>query len=337
MSNSIKYILLWVVALLPLWGVAQTTVTANRVIVKDSLSLDGKWIKRINTSNMLQNAGEQTISTDAELKRYIDQAVAEGGTSAIEVAKMIKNPYVLNVGVTLWSKGYINPLINFSLNFLSSDGVKTTCNITGKYAFDCFSVYGKPPFTLYGAIPNTTSDSTLSIQISTQERPTSGGSLPSYSNFVQCKPGDTAIISGDHLRGNFRMSVKAGVRTSVDNSSFYINEKIKNHTSTQSIYLTKSNDGRIALMPGQEISQRHLLQNKPVIRKYSLNAASFFEGIGGEYLAGYPNSQAVRCKVYRNGVLYSTKDLSAFMDDGFGFEVDPTWTDCEIILEDIQP
>ncbi|RAJ75546.1 hypothetical protein CLV59_109160 [Chitinophaga dinghuensis] len=329
-----KIFLLWVVVLLPLWGVAQTTVTANRVVIKDSLSLNGKWINRFNTDSAPETNSVQTISSDAVLKKYIDR-VAGGGISTTELSKMMKNPDVLEVKVSLWTKARVAPSLNFTLNFLSSDGIKSTCNVYGKYSIDYFTVYGKPPFSLYAAIPNATSDSTLSVSVASQERPTSTGAFQNYANYVLFKPGDTAIITADQLRGNVLIYVKAGVRTSLDNSLIYINEKITNRSSTQSIYVSKPNSGTLALMPGQEISQRHLLQIRSGYGSYNISAATFFKAPGGEYLASYPNSKALRCKVYRNGVLKSTKDLSAFMDDNFSIPLDATWTDCEIIVEDI--
>ncbi|MFB6454428.1 hypothetical protein ACE38W_04085 [Chitinophaga sp. Hz27] len=333
-----KNILIWVVVLLPMLGVAQTTVTANRVIIKDSLSLHGKWINRINSDGIPQISGEQTISSDAAMKAYIDQ-VSGGGISPTELAKMMKNPDVLEVKVGIWDKGSVSPMLNFTLNFLSSDGIKSTCNVYGKYAGDYFTVYGKPPFSLYATIPNVTADSTLSVLVYSQERATSTGTLQNYNNFVLFKPGDTAIINADRLRGYVTIGVRVGVRPSLDNSLIYINEKITNHSSSQSIYVTKPNNSNpynnLALMPGQEISQRHLLQNRSGYGSYRITAATFFEAPGGEYLPSYPNSKAVRCKVYRNGSLQSTKDLTAYMDDSFSIPIDATWKDCEIVVEDI--
>gem|GEM_PF-6948173 len=314
---------------------AQSNISTNRIVIKDSLSLDGKWIKRINNDSTLQTAGEQSVSTDGAIKKYIDNATSGGGgVSPSEIAKMMMNPDALDVVVRFWTGQWMTPLINFNLSFLSSDGIKSTYYVSGYHPKETFPVYGKPPFSLYVAIQNVTTDSVLAINLSTTEQSSVIG-YENYSNFVLIKPGNTAVITADRLRGNLLIGIESWLRTYPENHLISVNERVKNHSATQSINMYKSGYGNIILMPGQEISQPNLWLDQNGYKECSLQGFDFHTAINGKYITAVPITSSIRFKVYRNSVLYMTKEVHAFKDDNLVFEIDPTWTDYEIILEDI--
>ncbi len=315
---------------------AQSNTTVSRILVKDSLSINGKWISKINNDSTLESISESSISTDAALKKYIDRATAGVGSSA-DITKMIRNQNALEVAVLFWTGQRMTPLVNFNLNFLSSDGIKSTYYVSGYHPYEVFSVYGKPPFSVYATINNTTSDSVLSIKITTAEDP-GVNTYINYENIMLIKPGDTALIAANRLRGYLAIGIESWIRTYPENQLRYINEKIKNHSATHSITLTKAGVGDLVLMPGQEVSQRNIWLDQLGFSDNVVRAGAFRMAVSGEYLSSPYVTSPVRCSVYRNGVLFRTKDI--LVDDHdflLSFELDPTWEDYEIILEDIQP
>ncbi|RAJ75548.1 hypothetical protein CLV59_109162 [Chitinophaga dinghuensis] len=315
---------------------AQNNIVANRLLVKDSLSLNGKWIRQINNDSTLQNASNNSISTDAALKKYIDKSMLGGGSiSPGDVAKMVTGPSVLEVAVRFWTGDRMTPLINFNLNFLSSDGIKSTYYVSGAHPYEVFCVYGKPPFSLYATINNKTSDSVLSIHVSTAET-TTDNYYRSYDNSMFIKPGDTAFITADRLRGYLTIGIESWLRTYPENQIYYVNEKIKNHSATQTITIQKENYGPVVLMPGQEVSQRNIWLEQAGYKGIYLLAGSIYTATNGQYMMSNRITAPVRYTVYRNGELYLTKDFLDYMNSWY-FEIDPTWEDYEIILEDIQP
>jgi hypothetical protein len=71
-----RIILLTIFLLLPVLLIAQTNITANRVIIKDSLSINGSWIKRLHNDSTLQFADEQSLSVDGALKYIQHTSIA---------------------------------------------------------------------------------------------------------------------------------------------------------------------------------------------------------------------------------------------------------------------
>ncbi|MFB6454426.1 hypothetical protein ACE38W_04075 [Chitinophaga sp. Hz27] len=315
----------------------QSNITANRLLVKDSLSVNGKWIRQINNDSTLHNASNTSVSTDAALKKYIDKSMLEGGSiSPDDIAKTLANSNVLEVAVRFWTGQRMTPLINFNLNFLSSDGIKSTYYVSGEHSYEVFCVYGKPPFSLYAAVNNKTTDSVLSINISAAESIILNGNH-SYENNLIFKPGDTAILTADRLRGYLTISIESWLRTYPENHIYYINEKIKNHSAHQVLTLSKYNYGAVILMPGQEVSQRTIWLDQTGYRDNTLKAGAIYAASNGQYVISNRISAPVRLKVYRNGVLYATRDFPINDMSSLYFVLDPTWEDYEIILEDILP
>ncbi|MFB6454427.1 hypothetical protein ACE38W_04080 [Chitinophaga sp. Hz27] len=314
---------------------AQSVITGNRLLVKDSMSLNGNWVRQINNDSTLKGVSESSISTDAALMKYIAHATAGGGNvSALDIAKMRMNPNMLDVNVSFLATDWLIP---FELNFLSSDGIKSTFSISGSRPQDYFSVYGKPPFTLNAAFKNKTAASVMSVRLASSERYFVG--YGGYANYLLIKPGDSALIAADMLRGKLIIEIGAPLQTTPETHLTYVNEKFKNHTASQILYVANDGYNPKVLMPGKELSQRSLWLNPTATYSYGVRALSIHTGINGEYIVVFPLTETVRCSIYRNGALFATKDIPAFIDYGvqLPFTVDATWEDYEIILEDIQP
>ncbi|RAJ75547.1 hypothetical protein CLV59_109161 [Chitinophaga dinghuensis] len=321
--------------ILPSIASAQSVISGSRLLIKDSMCLNGNWVWQINNDSTLKDVSEKSISTDAALMKYIDHATTGGGNvSSLDIAKMMMNPNVLEVNVSFLATEWLIP---FNLSFLSSDSIKSTISFSGSRPNDVFSVYGKPPFSLYAEVRNKNASSVMSLSLRISERSvvTFGG----YGNYLLIKPGDSAFIVADKLRGKLSIEIGAPFQTTPETHLTYVNERIKNRSATQMLHMSMDGLNAKVLMPGQELSQRSLCLNPTGSYSYSIRAISFHTGSNGEYIAYMPNSAAVRCSVFRNGVLYATKDIPAYIDGSayLPIVIDATWEDYEVILEDIQP
>ncbi len=312
---------------------AQNNITANRLLVKDSLSLKGKWIGQINNDSTLSVVSEKSISTDAALMKYINQATTGGGSvSPADIARMVVDPNALQVEVNFGGWQYLSSPFNFDLNFLSSDGIKSTYRVFGRRPSDVFTVYGKPPFSLYTYIVNETADSLFSIGISSSEQAYTMQSP--YANFILVKPGDTAYIPADGLRSSLMINIEFRSIVSPGSQVVDVTERIKNHSASQYMLFYKDGLGSIALMPGKEISQHNLWFGNS---SCYVRGTSFHVAENGYFITSMPFNVPVRISVYRNGVLFTSKDIMPFKEVNLPFVMDATWVDYEIILEDIHP
>ncbi len=323
-----KIILLWVVMLLPVLGVAQTTVTVNRVIVKDSLSLDGKWIKRINNDSTLITAGEQSVSTDAAIKRYVDKVAAGGGMSYEERAKALLNPNYLEVWFIYYSRPATDTSTKFTINIESSDGVKTSYGISGISPFDIFYGYGKPPFTVSTAIKNTTVDSMLTLGVDGTNK-----FLKYYYSENNSIPGETIKLQATGLKGIVSMILNTN-KISEGKTNLKVHEKITNHSAHHVLKCSRYVGGNIWVLPGK-IEEHDYFWDKDLSFGMSAEANHVSINNMGDYVIGQGTSSSLRLKIYKNGQFFKEEIFPALSAIQKGFSMDTSWTDCELILEDL--
>ncbi|RAJ75545.1 hypothetical protein CLV59_109159 [Chitinophaga dinghuensis] len=325
MYRYIRNILLWVVVILPILGVAQTTVTANRVVIKDSLALDGKWIKRINNDSTLRTAGEQSVSTDGALKKYIDKVASGGGMSHEELIEAHLNPSCLEVTFEYGYKAIVDSSNKITLNIESSDGVKTIYDVSNDFPLAILYAYGKPPFSLHTEIRNNTLDSMIGLHVDARNK------MQRYYIYdSNSMPGDTMRLNLSDLRGTVNISVNAFLPLSNQNF-FAARAIIKNLSKDHVIDLNVGSSVGRYVYPGKVDNELHYLQdpNDFTIRCSAVRTAKY----GDCYLSGLIYSD-VRLKVYKNGALVWNGILSAFSNDYASVSIDASWKEYEIILED---
>ncbi len=305
----------------------QSNISTNRIIIKDSLSLDGKWIKRINNDSTLRNAGEQSVSTDAAMKKYVDKVAAGGGMSQEELIEASLNPHYLEIHLDNAYKMAVDSSDRIALHFESSDGIRTSYEISEDSAWALFYVYGKPPFSLRTEIKNRTVDSILNIGVNANNK------LQGYFSYdTYCMPGDTMQLNLFDLRGAVSFSQYAFKRPS-SQEFFLINGSLKNHSSRHVLDFNSGYPNGRFIYPGKvETDQYYFPINYYSFHFHALNLVT--TKYGDRILYGSCDSN-LRLKVYKNGVLVWNEIIPAFSNDIPEIPLDSSWKEFEIILEDV--
>ncbi|RAJ75544.1 hypothetical protein CLV59_109158 [Chitinophaga dinghuensis] len=306
----------------------QSNISTNRIVIKDSLSLDGKWIKRINNDSTLKTAGEQSLSTDGALKKYIDKVASGGGMSREELVNMLINPNCLEVRFQYSSRPITDTSEKFTIHIESSDGIKTDYDISGYYPWEIFYAYGAPPFKMDMEVKNTTIDSVLYFYMSASNR------------LMQYNIKESAALSGDTVKlhvTDLKGQVDISIGTYKLEDEFYfqpIKETFRNHSKNQVLGIGRNGSTRIFTLPGKEESQIYYWtqpnQNTIYIEAYY----SYTTKNGDYFVFDVPNSE-LRLKIYKNGALLREETLPKMIRKVVEVPMDSSWTDYEIVLEDV--
>ncbi|MFB6454429.1 hypothetical protein ACE38W_04090 [Chitinophaga sp. Hz27] len=308
-----------------LW--AQSNISANRIVIKDSLSLDGKWIRRINNDSTLKTVGDHSISTDAAMKKYIDK-VAGGNASYEEQAKALLNPNYLEVWFRYASSPVNDSSVKFTLNIESSDGVKTSYGITGVSPFEIFYAYGKPPFSLSTEIRNNTTDTLLSLTLDGTNK-----FLKYYYHESNSIPGEKMQILSTGLKGIVTLILNATKITSGE-TYLKLKETVKNYSAHHVLKYINYQNGTVLAMPGT-VEKRDCFWKMGGTAGGYAEVTHLFISSMGDYVIGPSTSSPLRLRFYKNGALFKEEMLSANSSLQKGILIDDSWTDCEIVLEDI--
>jgi hypothetical protein len=131
---------------------AQNTVTADRILIRDSVQLGSHWIKGVNNDGLLRYTTGHTISTDAALKQYIDNRSGRQAGPGIYVLCRYEN--------------YIFPPYQDSIkmDIVSADGIVTSTTIQQLSADRVFAA-GKTPFTIRGEYINKKAGTVLGYSV----------------------------------------------------------------------------------------------------------------------------------------------------------------------------
>ncbi|MFB6454425.1 hypothetical protein ACE38W_04070 [Chitinophaga sp. Hz27] len=304
---------------------AQSNATVNRLLVKDSMSIGGHWIKEIKSDSTMWGTHEGTISTDGAWKNHIlntarnsplnpvpgpprDSALTIDpvtGKLAISALKRFTIQQSAALHRNPWLKVAMNPMLSVmrdvipedSLQFecTSSDGVKTTISFHGGYP-DWNYAKGNPPYTIKADWVNRYPDKFILLNANAVFWGDNGRS-PINSLFAAYK--DTI-----HFRQQFisnSISFDIHLMDSVPNGVIM---PVTVRNNTRDMIILSVPTGTNTIFPNEDISikvwytQPMQIRCQGVVR--SANAEIFFSNVV---------KRAYRGRVYENGILTNTTEM----------------------------
>jgi hypothetical protein len=354
MHKYIKYLVLAAVYGLPLSATGQANITANRLIVKDSLVLNGQWISLVNNDPTLSHTGNKSLSTDAAIKAYLQQVLAlrkvgstnrkdsvlsidpsnrslvmvpaaggngSGNSDEDLVGKVIANRNILQISL------YNNPGIDsIRLTATSSDGIVTPILML-KDGDNYGYAYGMPPFSLQGNIPSDSLNNFLRVGVwalSTYDFE----KCMSYESNQYAFRGDSVVLDAHMLRGNIALYLNYHDSTLSSYDGYMIRDAhVVNRAKDKSLQVSDA-----SLPQGAQVTSSTFTPEMDYIQ---INVVDMKYKGNGDYSLGTPPLVNLRLRIYKNGVLFRDKTLTPASGFSDGFEVDTSWNSYEIYLDDI--
>ncbi len=324
---------------------AQGNATVNRLLVKDSMSIAGRWIRGIKSNSTMQGTNEGTISTDGAWKSYILNHVRNSPLrpvpgpardSALTIDPVTGQPAITKVLRKLLIKQdpilFRNPWLKVSMlpgnggailedtiyvKCTSSDGVQSVISFNGSYP-DWNYAKGIPPFTVAIDWVNKYPGKMTKLEVR-------GGFSPNSINTMNQFIGrynDTIHFEQKHL--NEPIEVLISLLDSLKNYKS-ISMTVRNRTS--SMISMEVPGGVNKVLPGEDLSYEHW---------YSSNIYFDVDGVSvsktGIMIVTARIRRQIRYQIYENGILTNTiqEDLHSNMPVPIK---DPT-ANVEIVLED---
>ncbi|RBL88523.1 hypothetical protein [Chitinophaga flava] len=278
---------------------AQSNISANRVAIKDSLSLKGAWINSINNDSTLKSASDKSISTDGALKKYILQALNDTANNRFSLQSLFDifsmKPRAMKVDIHC---RYVpgKTAQSYDFEFISSDSIVTTLTTRpGKVGWEY--VFGKPPFTI--KCKSVAVDSGWFTYLNMYKR----WDNPTYPEYVLSRmyaPGDSIIIEKPGVvENNIRIEISYDKIADQPPGPFsFLNTKLINLTNDVAVGFWSD-----IVLPGmsERIGQR--IYSGQGIYRYSLNPGKVFKTINDTYSFELPLTTSVEFEIWTNGQL----------------------------------
>ncbi|WP_212006509.1 hypothetical protein [Chitinophaga sp. HK235] len=278
---------------------AQSNISANRVAVKDSLSLKGAWVNSINNDSTLKSASDKSISTDGALKKYILQALSDTGNinklslqSLFDIFSMQPHAMKVNTRFT-YMPGITGQ--SFDFEFISSDSIVTTLT-TRPDKTGWIYVFGKPPYTI--KCKSVAADSGFFTYFNIYKR-SEDGSPQSLLSHTYISRDSIKIEKTGVIEDNIWIYIGYSEMGSQDPAQFfYLNTKLVNLTNDVSVNFL----GDI-IYPGTSelIGQR--IQPDQGIFRYYIYPAKAIKTINGAYSFYLPLTKSIELEIWANGQL----------------------------------
>ncbi|WP_160711312.1 hypothetical protein [Chitinophaga solisilvae] len=310
-----RFLLTWILSLLLVMVCsAQSVVTANRVTVRDSLSLRGRWITGINNEGDLRNASTHTLSTDAALKQYIDDA-ASGKK---------ENRFYINYFFDQFVWG---PLFRDSLQLevISADSIVTSFTMQNRTA-DWLYAYGKPPYTIRGRYIGHIPGVNLSCDISNAARiPYSAISRTAYVN-------DTLQLLYPDLR--YGVDIYCMLNDSINNlgdadTLVKLNVELINYTSRNAFSLFWND-----VPPGKSFVYTmpvHMSRATGIEMDPYYSFRGLYVAEDGVAINMWHNRQ-VRIMIFKNGDSIPAWEHTSGTSERLPLKLDTTWKDMLVVF-----
>ncbi|WP_212006510.1 hypothetical protein [Chitinophaga sp. HK235] len=338
-----KLILLCCICCLHLSVFAQSVLNVNRLIVKDSIAINGKWIRQFGNDSTMQRASDQSVSTSAAWKQYIDHnmkvtqpgktsrtdsmltllpATRELALAPVRVAPEFDSRLLLPPLFKLIMRPEEDSMVGFfdpiTFNVTSSDGITTPIVVKGNQPDVAFAK-GQPPFKLSCSFINNHPGQTirLSSRVGFQEQVSFAPVYSALATWQQADYLDTIQFTMSNLYGfiRFRMAIK-----DIDTAPTM---RLKIYNRSNYIYYTKSNPN-LYLLPGESCNT---LYPARISEKFGIAASRMISSIYG-FNALYTDEKIqYNVKLYKNGVQISSTSLFE------SFMLDETWKEAIIICE----
>jgi hypothetical protein len=332
---------------------AQTNVVTNRLTIKDSLSLNGKWISQVNEDSTLQFAGPNSVSTDGAIRKFIQQvvhkpAVGKGtrsdsvltidpATRQIAMSKLAAGGSISTtelVDKTLFNRHALK--VNFNNNLsdslsclvTSSDGQITSFVMLADRG-DYIYAAGVPPFTLKTDIPH----------IYPGLRMTAG--LSPYSNYIE----QAKMLNSLRWSGNYGDTIHMKITNLVWDVNFQadVRDTTEDYGYKNIVVTYKNNSDKLTIVmegdrivPGMQHSFRDFLYLPPgATNSINVNITKVVSSTNGVQ-HGYIPLIPYRISIYKNGSLFSQEVYAPDISPNYyNFVIDASWNSYEIVLDDI--
>jgi hypothetical protein len=347
-----KHLILAVLLLCHGWADAQSNITANRITVKDSLALAGKWIKQINNDSTLQHAGEQSLSTDGALKKYIHRAMATPVTGvssrmdsvltvdpvnrqlmmaaaaqgeALTLSRLIDQLFFNRQALKImFTSGMQDTL---KLVVTSSDSITTTVVQPMYEATDYLYIYGKPPFSIKGKIRNKFQDKYLYVSF----MPVNNTRLPmAYSWESDLYRDDSVEINMQGVRGDIDIFCSyRELQEPQDVYKFSGGHIINNTRQTTLAWLDNS-----VIPAGERMVLKKVRDKRDESNALYFTVNNQITFSNGDYGRDGKPVTPIRMQLYKNGQLYLTKIIGPDDDNSSSVPIDSTWDSYDVIIDD---
>lgn len=294
---------------------AQGSINTRVLIVYDSLSLAGKWIKKINDDSLLQQAGEKSISTDGAIKKYINKKIVT---------------HVEPEALAVYCKFYTddaNPSLKDSIQFriTSSDGMITPVNLRYLTA-DWLYAYGKPPFRIESSFVNNNPGHMLQLNIYNMSEHYNQSTIYNIRERAGYFKDTLRLSEAGWRRGVMINAVYKNARNpSTGDTLVPINITLENLTTTQTLEVSGN-----SVPPGSTITYRELMylsRTGPTETAAAANQIVLTEnGEGFSVLDTFK----VRFDIYQNGVLTQYNYPGPY--ELFSIPIDPACRDLRVKL-----
>ncbi|WP_147243469.1 hypothetical protein [Chitinophaga flava] len=319
---------------------AQSVLNVNRLIVKDSIAINGNWIRHFGNDNTMQHASDQSVSTSAAWKQYIDRATQPGKTSRTDsMLTLIPTTGALALApvplmpdfddrllVPPLFKLIIRPEKDSMIGFFdpitftvtSSDGIVTPLVVRGNQPDVAFAK-GRPPFKISCSFINNHPGKTIQLS-STQTlkgQETFAVVYRSLDTWQQANYLDTIQFSMSNLHDyiRFRMVIK-----DIDTAPTM---RLKIYNRSNYIYYIRSNPA-FYLLPGESCNTLYPISK---FEKFGLSASYMISSVYGLNALYADGKIRYNVKLYKNGELISSSPLFQ------SFMLDASWKDATIICE----
>ncbi|RBL88521.1 hypothetical protein DF182_18250 [Chitinophaga flava] len=334
-------------------GNAQT-VTAGRVIVKDSISLNGHWIKGLTSDSTLADAGSNTLVTAQALKAYADakKFTIKDGTGILRDSALTINPVTRELAMAPYTPGNIQTILQpfndnkyglgvfllpglngggiltdtIYLDITSSDGILTQVSKEPGYFISASYAKGYAPFEVKARLANSSKIGNYKL-VALGWPDKDGMTAVNYNVSQLAYYKDTILYNLQNMRGTVCLTgyqwptadslpVDPATLTKVSVINHTRNACLEIKTGYQSI-----------LLPNQTA---HFRFPRTGILVYNVNGYTLPEK-GGYTLQALPDT--VKLTVLKNGSTFENVELQG--DPGSRLvSLDNSVTDLTIILED---
>jgi hypothetical protein len=332
---------------------AQSNVVTNRLVVKDSLSLNGNWISQINQDSTLQFAGPNSVSTDGAIRKFIQQAVhkpaagkgiradsvltIDPATRQIAMSKLAAGGSISTtelVDKTLFNRHALR--VNFdnalpdSLSCLvtSSDGQVTSFIMQAKMS-DYIYAPGIPPFTLKADVPHVYPTLRMTV------------GLGPYSNYID----GSKMLNGLQWSPNYGDTVHMEMTNLVWDVNFqtYLRDTTGDYGYKNVEVNYKNNSDKLTIVmqydrivPGVKHSFRDF-QYLPAGRTNSIDfKINKMVSSANSVQRGVIPEVPYRIRIYKNGSLYYQEAYAPGINwNSYNFVIDDSWNSYDIVLDDM--
>ncbi|MBV8255014.1 MAG: hypothetical protein JO154_20605 [Chitinophaga sp.] len=325
---------------------AQSNATVNRLLVKDSMGIGGRWIREIRSDSTMNGTNEGTISTDGAWKSYILNNVRNSPLSPVpgpaRDSALTIDPATGKLGITPisrpavkqfeglthnpWLKVSAGPLVNgvtivedtIHVECMSSDGIKSIITFNGAYP-DWNYAKGKAPFTVKTDWVNRHPGKFVLLDITSAFYP--NGRQPfnrffaAYNDTIHFKQN---CISSDIF---FEMRLSDSLPNCV-----IMPITVRNRTS--GMISIRSADGTNIILPHEELRFKIWYGSG-----LGVGYQKVLKSATGELILCGLDNHPLRCLVYENETLTNTVTADSYY--GFLVPINDPSSRLELVVEDM--